>query len=128
MRYRTACALTSDSGFPTFTLGYWVRFRKLLTIERAVQKLTADLASLWGLHDRGVVRAGAYADLNVIDFDHVDLRLPEVRHELPTGAPHLHQGAVGYDATVVNGSVLMREGRHTGILPGRVLRNAQHGG
>ncbi|MBI3781801.1 MAG: amidohydrolase family protein, partial [Deltaproteobacteria bacterium] len=116
---------TSDSGFPTFTLGYWVRHRNLLTLERAVQKLTSDLALLWGLRDRGMVRAGAYADLNVIDFDRLDLRLPEVRHDLPTGAAHLHQGAVGYEATIVNGVVLMREGLHTGAFPGRVLRNSQ---
>jgi N-acyl-D-aspartate/D-glutamate deacylase len=117
---------TSDSGFPTFTLAYWVRHRKLLSLERAVQKLTADLAQLWGLRDRGIVRPGAHADLNVIDFDRLDLRLPEVRHELPTGAPHLHQGAIGYSATVVNGTLLMRDGKHTGAYPGVVLRNARY--
>ena len=78
---------------------------------------------MWGLHDRGVIRPGAYADLNVIDFDRLDLRLPEVRHDLPAGAPHLHQGASGYAATVVNGKILMRDGKHTGALPGVVLRN-----
>jgi N-acyl-D-aspartate/D-glutamate deacylase len=114
---------TSDSGFPTFMLAYWVRHRKLMPLERAVRKLTFDSAQMWGLRDRGAIRAGAFADLNVIDFDRLDLRLPEVKHELPTGAPHLSQGAVGYDATVVNGKVLMRNGTPTGALPGVVLRN-----
>jgi len=118
---------TSDSGFPTFILAYWVRQRKLLSLPRAVQKLTSDLASLWGLHNRGVIRPGAYADLNVIDFDRLDLRLPEVRHDLPAGAPHLHQGARGYAATVVNGKIVMRDGQHTGALPGTVLRNERFG-
>ncbi len=117
---------TSDSGFPTFTLAYWVRQRKLLSLERAVQKLTADLAGLWGIRGRGVVQAGAYADLNVIDFERLDLRLPEVKHELPAGAPHLSQGAVGYAATIVNGKVLMRDGAHTGAYPGVVLRNERY--
>jgi N-acyl-D-aspartate/D-glutamate deacylase len=114
---------TSDSGFPTFTLAYWVRERQLLSLPLAVKKLTSDLASMWGLRGRGIVRAGAYADLNVIDFDRLDLRLPEVRHDLPAGAPHLHQGATGFAATVVNGKILMRDGKHTGALPGVVLRN-----
>jgi len=115
---------TSDSGFATFVLAYWVRRRRLLSLERAVQKLTADLAQMWGLRDRGVIRRGAYADLNVIDLERLDLQLPEVRHQLPGGTPHLHQGAVGYTATVVNGGVLMRDGVHTGAYPGTVLRNA----
>ena len=114
---------TSDAGFPTFVLAYWVRHRKLLSLETAVRKLTSDLARLWGLSDRGVIRAGAHADLNVIDWANLDLRLPEVQHNLPTGAPHFHQGAHGYAATIVNGAVLMREGVHTGALPGVVLRN-----
>jgi N-acyl-D-amino-acid deacylase len=119
---------TSDSGFPTFTLAYWVRERQLLSLPQAVKKLTSDLAHLWGLRDRGVIRPGSYADLNVIDLDRLDLQLPEVRNNLPAGAPHLHQGASGYAATVVNGQVLMRNGEHTGALPGIVLRNERFGG
>lgn len=117
---------TSDAGFPTFILGYWVRERKRLSVERAVRKLTGDLAEMWSLKDRGTLRTGAYADINVIDLDTLDLHLPEVRHELPTGAPHLFQGARGYAATLVNGKVVMRDGAHTGALPGRVLRNARY--
>src|SRR5262249_10320532 len=117
---------TSDAGFPTFILGYWVRERKLLTVERAVRKLTGDLAAMWAIKDRGVLRPGAMADINVIDLDGLDLLLPEVRHELPTGATHLYQGARGYAATIVNGQVVMRGGEHTGALPGRLIRNAKY--
>ncbi len=115
---------TSDSGYATFLLAYWVRQRRRLTLERAVEKLTSAQAKMWNLRDRGVLRPGAFADLNVIDFDRLDLQLPEVRHDLPTGAPHLHQGAFGYDASVVNGRILMREGKHLGAYPGVVLKNA----
>ena len=114
---------TSDAGYATFTLAYWVRERGLLSVEQAVKKLSADPAALWGLRDRGVLRAGAYADLNVIDLERLDLRPPEVLHDFPAGAPHLHQGACGYEMTVVNGKVLMRGGAHSGAHPGRVLRN-----
>lgn len=118
---------TSDAGFPTFLLAYWVRQRRLLTLAAAIKKLTSDLAQLWSIAGRGRLQPGAYADINVIDLDRLDLLLPEVRHDLPTGAPHLHQGARGYKATIVNGKVVMRDGAHSGALPGRLLRNARYG-
>ncbi len=114
---------TCDASFPTFLLAYWVREKKLLTLEQAVRKLTFDPALLWGLAGRGLIRRGAYADLNVIDLDRLDLELPVVKHEFPASAPHLSQDARGYVATIVNGKVLMRDGVHTGALPGTLLRN-----
>lgn len=114
---------TCDASYSTFLLAYWVRERKLFGIERAIRKLAFDPALMWGLHDRGLLRHGAYADVNVIDLDRLDITMPELRHEFPAGAPHLTQGSVGYDATVVNGKILMRGGEHTGALPGTVLRN-----
>jgi N-acyl-D-aspartate/D-glutamate deacylase len=119
---------TCDASFPTFMLAYWVREQRRMSLEHAVRKLTLDLADVWGLPGRGVIRQGAYADLNVIDLGRLDVRLPEVRHELPTGAPHLWQGATGFVATVVNGTVVMEGGVHTGALPGSVLRNARYAG
>lgn len=115
---------TSDSSYATFALAYWVRERRLIPLERMVHRLTAELAAMWGIADRGLLRRGAFADLNIIDLATLDLHLPEVRHDLPTGAAHLHQSASGYTATLVNGQILMRHGVHTGALPGRVLRNA----
>src|SRR5512143_1836811 len=113
---------TSDASYSTFALAYWVRERRLMPLERLLHKLTAQLAEMWGIADRGVLRPGAFADVNVIDFDRLDLRLPEVRHDMPTGAAALVQDATGYVATVVNGQVLMREGKHKGAFPGVVLR------
>jgi N-acyl-D-aspartate/D-glutamate deacylase len=113
---------TCDVGVPTFTLAYWVRDRKVLTIEDAVRKLTFEPASVWGIGHRGLVRSGWLADLNVIDLARLDLELPEVRHDLPGGAVNLSQRATGIRATIVNGQVLLRDGVHTGALPGRVLR------
>jgi N-acyl-D-aspartate/D-glutamate deacylase len=114
---------TCDVGVPTFMLAYWVARRRAMTLERAVQKLTSIPAAAWGIPRRGLIRESYFADLNVIDFDRLDLAMPEVRHDLPTGAVNLSQRATGYTATIVNGTVLMRDGRHTGALPGRVLRN-----
>jgi len=116
---------TSDASYATFALAYWVRERRLMSLERMVHKLTGELASMWGIADRGILRRGAFADLNVIDLARLDLHLPEVRHDLPGGAAHLHQDATGYAATVVNGQVLMRDGAHTGAYPGVVLHNTR---
>jgi N-acyl-D-aspartate/D-glutamate deacylase len=113
---------TCDVGVPTFMLAYWVRERRVLLLEAAVRKLTFDPASVWGLAGRGLVREGCFADLNLIDLARLDLELPEVRHDLPGGAVNLSQRATGIRATIVNGRVLVRDGVHTGALPGRVLR------
>ena len=113
---------TCDVGVPTFMLAYWVREKRALAVEDAVRKLSFDPASVWGLAGRGLVRAGCFADLNLIDLDRLDLELPEVRHDLPGGAVNLSQRATGIRATIVNGRVLVRDGVHTGALPGRVLR------
>jgi N-acyl-D-aspartate/D-glutamate deacylase len=118
---------TCDVGVPTFMLAYWVRQRGLMTIEEAIRKLTSAAATAWGIPRRGLVRPGYFADLNVLDLDRMDLGMPEVRHDLPSGATNLSQRATGYLATIVNGAILMRDGAHTGALPGRVLRNDKAG-
>jgi N-acyl-D-aspartate/D-glutamate deacylase len=112
-----------DSSVSTFTLAYWAQQRRVLALEDAVKRLTFDPASLYGIRDRGLIRRGWYADLNVIDVDRLDVREPEISHDFPTGARHLVQRADGYDATVVNGTMLMRGGTHSGSFPGRVLRH-----
>ncbi len=116
-----------DASVPTFTLAYWVRRRRAFALEQMVKRLTLDPALLYGIAGRGLVRRGWAADLNVIDFERLGVREPEVRHDFPTAARHLSQRADGYVATIVNGSVMMRDGEHTGALPGRLLRNEAAG-
>jgi N-acyl-D-amino-acid deacylase len=113
---------TCDVGVPTFILAYWVRHRAAMTLEAAVRKLSFEPASLWGVRQRGLVRPGWRADLNVIDLDALELGPVEVHHDLPGGAVNLTQSARGYRATVVNGAILMRDGVATGARPGRVVR------
>jgi N-acyl-D-aspartate/D-glutamate deacylase len=113
---------TMDASAPTYLLTYWVRERGQLTIEDAIRRLTSDTASTFGIPDRGVVREGAYADLNVIDWDALALPVPEYVHDFPHGAGRFLQHAQGYDATIVNGQVFMEDGQHTGALTGRLLR------
>ncbi len=111
-----------DASLQTHLLGHWVRARQAFTLEEAVRMLSFVPATYWGFADRGLVREGFAADLVVFDPDTVGPALPEVAHDLPAGARRLVQRARGILATVVNGQVLLRDGKHTGALPGRLLR------
>jgi N-acyl-D-aspartate/D-glutamate deacylase len=113
-----------DASQPTYLLSHWVRDRGVLSVEEAVRRLSSDTAGFVGYTDRGVVRPGAYADLNVIDLDALTLEVPEIVHDFPGGAPRFVQRAVGVEHTVVNGVPFMERGEHTGELPGRLLRSS----
>jgi N-acyl-D-amino-acid deacylase len=111
-----------DNSLQTHLLSHWVRERRAFTLEEAVRLITHDTATHWGFHDRGLLREGMAADIAVFDPDRIAPRMPEVMSDLPAGAKRLRQLADGMLATVVNGQVLLRENRHTGNLPGRLLR------
>ena len=113
-----------DASQATFLLSYWVRERGAFSFEDAVRRITSQTAGLFGLADRGVLAPGAFADINVLDPDALDLPLPEFVNDLPGGAGRLIQRAEGYRATVVNGKVALEHGEHTGALPGVLLRSA----
>jgi len=111
-----------DASLQTHLLAYWVRTKQALTLEEAVRMLTFDTATMWGFSDRGLVREGMAADLVVFDPDTIAAEMPEVVNDLPAGARRLIQRCRGVAATVVNGEVLLRDGKHTGALPGKLLR------
>jgi N-acyl-D-amino-acid deacylase len=110
-------------GYATLMLAYWVRERKLMTLEDAIKKLTFLPASIFGIHDRGLLRRGLAADMFVFDPAKIDLAAPQKVTDLPEGAPRFTQGAKGIHYTIVNGKVLMDNGAHTGAFPGKVLRS-----
>ncbi len=111
-----------DASLQTHLLSHWVRTQQAFTLEQAVRMLSFDVATHWGFADRGLVREGMAADLVVFDPDTVGPEMPEVVHDLPAGARRLVQRARGFAATVVNGEVVLRDGKPTGALPGRLLR------
>jgi len=122
------CGVICDASMPTSVLTHWARDRERgekLPLPVAVSKITRDTARLYGLGDRGIVAPGFKGDLNVIDFDRLNLRLPEMVFDLPGGARRLIQQADGYVATIVSGEVTMDHGNDTGARPGRVLRGAR---
>ena len=112
-----------DSGWTSFLLAHWVREEGLFSIEEAVRRMTSASARVLGFADRGKLAAGMKADVNVIDLGRVAERQPQLVHDFPGGAPRLIQQAVGYKATVCNGTPILLDDEHTGERSGEVLRN-----
>jgi N-acyl-D-aspartate/D-glutamate deacylase len=117
-----------DGSFPTSMLTHWTRDRTRgpkLGLEHVIRMQTADTAATVGLYDRGRLTPGMRADVNIIDYDALKLRAPEVAYDLPSGGRRLIQRAEGYVATIVAGEVTYRDGEPTDALPGRLLRGPQ---
>ena len=110
-----------DSSQPSFLLSYWVKERGRWSLEEGVRRLTSDTADLFGVVDRGALRAGAFADVNVIDLDALVVPQPEFVWDFPNGAGRFIQEGAGYDYTIVNGQVFMDHGTHTGTFAGTML-------
>ena len=110
-------------GYSTLVLGRWVREEGALSLEEAVRKLSFMQASLYGMHDRGLLRPGFAADVVIFDPATVGAEEPDEVNDLPGGLTRLRQKATGVDYTIVNGEVLLEEGEHTGAYPGRVVRS-----
>ncbi len=118
-------AIICDASIPTTMLTHWARDRsrgERLPLEFVVKRQTSDTARLYGLHDRGVIAPGRLADLNVIDFERLAVRRPELVWDLPGGGKRLVQRADGYVATVKSGEVTVEHDELTGARPGRVVR------
>ncbi len=111
-----------DSSLQTHVLSHWVRGEQAFSLEEAIKMITHDTGSAWGFNDRGLIKEGMAADINVFDPDTIKPLMPEVRTDLPAGARRLVQKSAGIAATIVNGVVLLRDGEHTGEYPGRLLR------
>ena len=119
------CGVLVDASVPTYMLTYFTRDRERgpkLSPEFVVHKMTRDTAELYGLEDRGLLKSGMKADINVIDYDNLKLHNPEMAYDLPGGGKRLIQSADGYKATICSGVVTYRDGEHTGELPGRLIR------
>ena len=122
------CGVIADAGMPTFILTHWARDRtkgEKFPLEFLVRKLTSDTARAYGLNDRGQLKPGLLADLNVIDFANLRLFRPEAVNDLPAGGKRLVQRAEGYRYTVKSGQVTFEDGVSTGALPGGLVRGGR---
>jgi N-acyl-D-aspartate/D-glutamate deacylase len=115
-----------NAGYPTYLLGTFVRERQALSLEYAIKRITSEPAAFFGLRDRGRLAPGMAADITIFDRDTVGCSVrPEVRHDLPRGGRRMVSPAEGIKCVIVNGQVLLDDGRHSGVLPGQALRSGQ---
>jgi len=122
------CATICDASIPTYLLTHWGRDRKRgdrIPIEKLVSAQSRETAALYELNDRGVLAPGMKADLNVIDFEALQIHKPEMVTDLPTGAGRLLQGVDGYEYTICSGEVIFENGVATGAMPGQLIRGPQ---
>jgi N-acyl-D-aspartate/D-glutamate deacylase len=111
--------------YTTRFLGDMIRGRQLVPLEAAVRMLTSDPARLFGLRDRGVIRAGALADLVLFDPETVGAEHASLVADLPGGTARLTSGAIGVHHVFVNGVETVTDNRPTGATPGTVLRSGR---
>ncbi|MBW2626407.1 MAG: amidohydrolase family protein [Deltaproteobacteria bacterium] len=113
-----------DASFTTFLMTHWARDRDQgrIPLERIIQMQANDTSRFLGLNDRGLLEPGRRADINIIDFDNLQLLHPTMLKDLPAGGQRLMQYASGYVATLVNGDVIAKDGKLTGARPGRLVR------
>jgi N-acyl-D-aspartate/D-glutamate deacylase len=111
----------SDANLTTYMLQHWVRDSELLSLENGVHRLTAGATDFFGLADRGRLKVGNYADVNVIDYDNLQSLMPEYVYDYPCHAGRWTQRAKGYDHTICNGKVMIEDDKHTGSVVGRTL-------
>jgi N-acyl-D-amino-acid deacylase len=116
-----------DASYSTFLLKHFVRdgTDHKIDLASAIHMLTAKAARAVGLNDRGLLKVGMKADINVIDMNRLTLPIPHIVHDLPAGGRRLDQAATGYDATIVSGAVIRRMDVGTGVYPGRLVRGAR---
>ena len=117
-----------DASVPTTMLTHWCRDRsrgEKLPLEFVVKKQTRDAAQLFGLSEYGLLAPGFRANVNLIDFDNLNVKPPKMVNDLPTGASRLLQEATGYVATLVGGQVTRENGEQTGAWPGRLIRGGR---
>jgi len=122
------CGIACDAGNTTLALTFWTRDRakgSSLALGQTVRKMSRDTAEIYGLCDRGRIEPGYRADINVIDYDNLEMALPEMAWDLPTGARRVVQRARGYVATFVAGVQTIDRDRLTGEYPGRLIRGAK---
>jgi N-acyl-D-amino-acid deacylase len=119
------CTSIVDAGVPTYMLAHWGRDRRRgprLPLELLVKRQTSETAGFFGLHDRGRLAPGMRADVNLIDFDRLRLYQPELVNDLPAGGRRFVQRVDGYEATLVAGTPIFEQGKHTGAMPGHLVR------
>jgi len=122
------CGLISDASIPTYLLTHWARDRTRgarIPIEELIENQTRRTAQCYGLYDRGVIATGMKADINIIDYDNLQIHEPVMTYDLPAAGKRFLQKITGYHTTMCSGQVIYQNGIATGNLPGKLIRGPQ---
>jgi len=111
-----------NADFPSYVLAHWVRETGRLSLEEGVARLTSRPAQVLGLADRGRLQPGFAADVVIFDQQRIRGGQRQTVYDLPGHQPRLIQRADGIHMVIVNGEVVLEENRHTGALPGQVIK------
>ena len=112
-----------DAGYPTWLISYWSVKKKVFSMEETIRRLTSDTASAAGLKDRGCLKVGLKADLNILDWEKIGSSDPFMVQDLPAGGRRLMQHTYGYVATIVSGKITYQNGDATSERPGTLVRS-----
>ena len=111
-----------DADSTTFFLSHWARERGAGTLHEASRRRTSKPAGVIRLKERGTLKPGWYADINVFDYDRLASHYPDYVHDFPGGKGRFIVKSDGSAATLVNGQVIAEDGTHTGVRSGAVIR------
>ncbi len=114
-----------DAGYPTWLISYWSVKKKAYSMEETVRRLTSDTANAAGLNDRGLLKVGLKADINIIDWENVGSSDPFMTQDLPAGGKRLMQHTKGYVTTIVSGKVTYKNGEFTKERPGTIVKSVK---
>jgi len=114
-----------DAGYPTWLISYWSVKKNVFSMEETVRRLTSDTALAAGLKDRGYLKVGLKADINIIDWENVGSSDPFMIQDLPAGGKRLMQHTHGYVATIVSGRVTHQNGKSTKERPGMLVKSVK---
>ena len=120
------CDMLCEAGYATFILGYWVREKKVMSLEYAIKRITSEPADMFGIKDRGRLKVGNPADIVIFDENTIGSGKPTTRYDLPAGAPRLYAEAQGVERVIVNGQSIYIDGNPTGVQSGQVLRSGNY--
>ena len=109
------------SGDTTHLLEHYVRETGQMTLERAVHRMTDELAQAWGIRDRGRIEEGLAADLVLFDPATVSVGADEFANDFPGEASRYLRHGSGYHAVLVNGQIVMRDGKYTDARSGLIV-------
>ena len=111
-----------DAGYPTWLLSYWTRDKKLFSLEDSIRRLTSDTAAAIGLYDRGILKEGLKADINILDIEKLGSSDPFMLQDLPAGGSRLMQKTSGYVVNIVSGKITYENGIKENNLPVKLVK------